>query len=1632
MILATQNRVLAGRYEIRQALGEGRTGQAALAWDRQTRQQKAIKLIDVSGRRYPLETVLRFRAEAETLRSLQHNSIIRYEDFFEENQISGLVMEYFPAPTLRDLLQKEAPLSPQALFELLRLLADGLAYVHERGLVHHDLKPANILARLEDGGWQGLRILDFGLSHLIGAQSGLHAGTLTYMSPEQTGMLHKLIDHRADLYALGVILYEAATGEPPFQHSDPGRLMHLHVAGEAQPPRQKNQQLPVALEQIILKLLHKDPDDRYRTTGGLLRDLDRLQRLGLHSADFQPGEQDHWESFPRLSPFVGRARELHDAEQFLCNAGAARLLLIESVAGGGRSRFLDELYNRVSPGEGSRWQLRIRREETRLPFRMTGNLISRVANFLRSRPAEMQAQMLEMIQSELGDRFGFLLELAPDLKTWLSETPASARPWVEDDYRFVLGHFLAGAVAKDGGLILFLDDMHNADLDSLKLLLELLGGSLAQQNIRVVATLTASELTPGMRRLIDGAPAGSLLQLHLDSLTDQETGEFLQRTFSGKLDDSETLLEILNHYANGNPLLLRSILQESTDRGIVRFEGGVWICEHAALQALIHEQHHGRDEALPELFTRREVEALRRAAIFQRAFTLDALYHLTNPQESHCLADSCCEADLKDLFPDRVALLNMLDRAIHAGVLSADSRKLYAFTSPHLRSHLKQEMPLTLRQRSHGRVAHFLEREVLPQSREAIYDIAYHLEQSDDLESAARTAVQAARLTDDGRHTNRQSQHYYNVALRCLEKLDPGQRDEELFFEVRNAALQHNLNIDPRRADIIQEMDCLERMAGEHVGRRIEILNMRAQLASYSGDRVAMVRYSEEAIQLGGGRPEFEEMLLHTLVNLGSSPTGKSYAERAELLRQAVEIARRRQKLAQSPIAVAVYPIMLCYLGKLDEARAFVAQITSSLEGQDRVDLPVALFAAAGVAAEVGDFSGISESLGLERLAEFQVSDAGRRFALAHGARALGVLGRTREALQCFEMLFSADVAPGTRGELAIAFHGRIWMALIQEDPETALEFVERGLNHLRLRPDAFMESTLLYLCAHAALDLSEPDLAEDRLNSARQLAQELRSPLLDAHIELAWSRLTSYRVRSEASTAALEAALEAIGQIGASGWHAIYRQMLRNWRLQGSDSSSQSLRLRTENRELFQLIDLSRKISSTLDFDQLMEETLKGAMSLAGAQQGYLFLCRSDSAAGGGVIADLRFARDAAGHPVNRERLSYSPGVVDAVLESRSSVLLRDARSEARWRDDPAVREHELRSILATPVLLRDRPLGLIYLDNRQASSVFTLHDREITETFATQAAIAIHNARLFEAEQQARQRTENTLRIFERFIPRQFTQRFAGGELERLERGLSRRERLGVLFSDLRDFTSISEKLSPEETFALLNDYLDRMEAAVRRHGGFVDKFIGDAVMALFDEHPVNALRAGADMLRELALLNEERVASGLPALRAGIGVHWGEATLGVVGSRDRLDTTAVGDVVNTASRLESLTKSYGTPLLLSGAVSEELPAGEFDLRFLDMVMVKGKDEPIAIYETLNQLSVEDRNRRQKAESDFTAARNLYLVGDFAAAQHAFAAYCAAHPDDLPASVFLERSGEFLRTAPANWDGIFRLSAK
>ncbi|MCA1992217.1 MAG: PAS domain-containing protein, partial [Coleofasciculus sp. S288] len=237
-----------------------------------------------------------------------------------------------------------------------------------------------------------------------------------------------------------------------------------------------------------------------------------------------------------------------------------------------------------------------------------------------------------------------------------------------------------------------------------------------------------------------------------------------------------------------------------------------------------------------------------------------------------------------------------------------------------------------------------------------------------------------------------------------------------------------------------------------------------------------------------------------------------------------------------------------------------------------------------------------------------------------------------------------------------------------------------------------------------------------------------------------------------------------------------------------------------------------------------------------------------------------------------------------------------------------------------------------------------------------------------------------------YERFVPRQFLQFLNKKSIVDVKLGDQVQKEMSILFSDIRDFTSLSESMTPEDNFKFLNAYLSRMEPAVIRNNGFIDKYIGDEIMALFSGGADDAVKAGIAMLQTLTEYNQHRLKSSYAPIKIGIGINTGSLMLGTVGGTFRMDSTVISDAVNLASRLEEMTKYYKVPLLISHHTFSQLQdANHYAFRLIDRVQVRGKTAAVSVYEIFDADRPEIRDGKLATKQDFEQALLLFHMEAF-----------------------------------------------
>jgi predicted ATPase/signal transduction histidine kinase/class 3 adenylate cyclase len=259
--------------------------------------------------------------------------------------------------------------------------------------------------------------------------------------------------------------------------------------------------------------------------------------------------------------------------------------------------------------------------------------------------------------------------------------------------------------------------------------------------------------------------------------------------------------------------------------------------------------------------------------------------------------------------------------------------------------------------------------------------------------------------------------------------------------------------------------------------------------------------------------------------------------------------------------------------------------------------------------------------------------------------------------------------------------------------------------------------------------------------------------------------------------------------------------------------------------------------------------------------------------------------------------------------------------------------------------------------------------------------------------------------------FVPSDFLGLLGRDSIVDVRLGDSVERDMTILFSDIRSFTSLSEQMSPEQTFEFINEYLGVMEPLVMETGGFVDKYLGDGILALYDTGADAAVRTGINMLSALQQFNRRRVEQGRLPIQVGIGVNTGRLMLGTVGGAHHMDTTVVSDAVNITSRVEALNKRYGTSLLITASTLEEIDRDAHSVRKMDIVTVDGKSQPVAVYEVYDGDPEPIRHAKDATLRMFEDAVTRFHAREVDEAHRLFLLCRTMNPTDLAVSQYIER---------------------
>ncbi len=455
--------------------------------------------------------------------------------------------------------------------------------------------------------------------------------------------------------------------------------------------------------------------------------------------------------------------------------------------------------------------------------------------------------------------------------------------------------------------------------------------------------------------------------------------------------------------------------------------------------------------------------------------------------------------------------------------------------------------------------------------------------------------------------------------------------------------------------------------------------------------------------------------------------------------------------------------------------------------------------------------------------------------------------------------------------------------------------------------------------------------------------------------------------------------------------------------------------------REITLLYTIGETISSSLEVDQIAQLILETNRTVIETESSSVMLLNPET-------KELEIRAALGGEHDVKAYFKEGEGIAGLVVQTGKPQIVNDTETDSRFVQ---LEGRNVRSLLCVPLKVQERVLGVINLSNKLPGGMFIAGDEKLLMTLGSQAAVCIANAQNYEKIKQ-----KNI--AFKRFVPTEFLRYLGKEEVEDINLGEVSKEELSVLFSDIRSFTSLSETMTPDENFRFLNNYLRYIGPMIESNGGFIDKYIGDAIMALFSGNNAgvadDAVAAAVGMIEKLSEYNQHRHNAGYLPIAIGIGIHTGPLMLGTIGFETRMESTVIGDTVNLASRMEGLTKQYGISIGITETTFQRLfhPAS-YLIREIDTVQVKGKEHAITLYEVFN--GNPDRVREQKIHTldRYHEALSLYKERKWRDAIQLFIELQTHLEADKVIEIYLERCRSFLNHPPdESWNGITRLHKK
>ncbi len=567
---------------------------------RRTEDGRPVILKTPKGEHAGFEKIRRYKHEFKTIRDLDLEGVIKAYSLEEHNNRPVLTLEDFGGASL-DLLMKRAEFTLPEALSIAVDIAGAMGRIHSADLIHKDINPGNVVFNSRSG---ITKIIDFGSACILSHESpmtrtpGLLEGTLPYMSPEQTGRMNRSVDYRTDLYSFGATLYKLLTGRPPFEADDALEIVHCHIARMPKPPDELNPDIPIAISEIVMKLLSKNADDRYQRAVGVKADLEHclehLHRDG-RIEPFQLGRRDVPERFQIPQKLYGRDSDIVTLMSAFDRGTRERkeMMLVAGAPGIGKTSLVREIYKPVTQRRGYFVAGKFDQFQRGIPYSAVVNVFRDLVRQLLSESEARLARWRERILSAVGPNGQVIVDVIPEVELIVGpQPPAQSIGIVESQNRFnmVFQNFTRVFCREEHPLVVFLDDLQWADSSSFKLL-ELMITDQETEFLFVIGAYRDNEVGPD-HPLMDTLDilreeGVAVDEIKLGPLNPYDVSRLAADAVHRDDEAVEELAELVLQKTAGNAFFVNEFLKSLDVEELLRFDfqHGAWIWDIDQIRA---------------------------------------------------------------------------------------------------------------------------------------------------------------------------------------------------------------------------------------------------------------------------------------------------------------------------------------------------------------------------------------------------------------------------------------------------------------------------------------------------------------------------------------------------------------------------------------------------------------------------------------------------------------------------------------------------------------------------------------------------------------------------------------------------------------------------------------------------------------------------------------------------------------------------------------------------------------------------------------------------------------------------------------------------------------------------------------